>query len=106
MSIRTANNRVRFSEAQAISVMIIEVYLQFAKQGFDCWITSATDGVHKRDSLHKRGLAIDFRTKHVPRNKMQKIHGAIKQHLSPQYDVLWEDVNGVNEHLHVEYDPD
>src|SRR5690554_4014671 len=106
MSLRTANYRVRFSDAQAVAVMLVEVERQFHARGFDCWITSANDGKHKIHSLHDFGLAFDFRTKHVPADTMREIYEEIKQHLLPQFDVLWEDQGGNNEHLHVEYHPD
>ena len=106
MSLRIAYSSVRLTEAQACAYMFALVNQEFAKEGYDCWLTSAKDGRHSQDSLHYNGLGLDFRTKHVDRTTMEKIYKRIKQFSSPIFDVVWEDQGGDNEHLHVEYHPD
>jgi hypothetical protein len=70
----------------------------------DTVITSANDSQHMAESLHYRGAALDFRTKHTGRSKA--IADAVQKVLAPLgFDVLLEDAGGENEHLHVEYDP-
>jgi hypothetical protein len=72
----------------------------------DMLITSALDGVHKRNSAHYAGLAVDLRTKNFP-GKVEKFEfvDRVKARLGDRYDVILEDLDGPNEHLHVELDP-
>lgn len=85
------------------------VALMVAKQVFDQWqldlvVTSANDSEHSTNSLHYAGKAFDLRTKHTGMSKA--VADAIRNQLAPLgFDVILEDLGGVNEHLHVEYDP-
>ena len=94
---------VRFHDPlQALPVILAVVASAF--RDYDVVVTAAADGSHKVDSFHYRGLALDFRIKHVPVEHrpalVKRIKGAI-----PQCDVLWEGVGTEQEHLHVEWDP-
>lgn len=101
----TAN--VRFSETQAQTWLILTADRVYATYGYDMWVTSATDGKHGAGSLHSRGLALDLRTKHIDKMETkQAIFAELKHLLSPGFDVVFEDPNGPNEHIHAEYDPD
>lgn len=86
--------RPEMAVAHAISVTV------FMELGYACIITSACDGTHGRSSRHYSGLALDFRTRHIPRDK----HGTLSQRLSealgPQFDVVLEGT-----HIHIEFDP-
>jgi hypothetical protein len=78
---------------------------EFKQQGLDTVITSITDGVHKQNSLHYIGRALDFRTKHAA-GIMKGVAARIAKRLHPLgFDVLFEHVGEENEHLHVEWDP-
>ena len=80
--------------------------LVFAAYGYDLWETSANDSKHKLGSLHYYDRAVDFRTKHVDKmDTRYAIASEIRHLLSPTFDVLFEDIGGENEHLHIEYDP-
>lgn len=70
----------------------------------ECVITSGSDGAH-RAPLHAVGCALDFRSKNVPRIKLESLRKEVQRSLGPNFDVVLEDVGGENEHLHVEYDP-
>ena len=97
---------VRFHDAQqALAIIAIAVENAFRSLGHDAIVTAAADGAHKPDSFHYRGLALDFRTKHVtiPSTKAE-IVARVRDAL-PQCDVLFENEGTPNEHLHVEYDP-
>lgn len=97
---------VRFSEAQAMAVLIRVAESVFAAYGYDLWITSGVDGVHSPSSLHGKGLALDIRTKHVDKVATRvAIHSEIRYLLGPVFDVILEDREGLNEHIHIEYDP-
>jgi len=77
------------------------VYSVFNEEGFTCTITSCMDGVHKQGSLHYKGQALDFRTRHVvDEEALLDIVQAIKFALGEEFDVVLEE-----DHLHVEYDP-
>lgn len=67
--------------------------------GYDAIITAATDGKHAAGSLHYCGLALDFRTRHVPAELREKLLAEVKAALGPEFDVILEET-----HLHVEYD--
>jgi hypothetical protein len=70
----------------------------------DTIVTSCNDSQHMSGSKHYSGAAFDFRTKHTGRS--QAIGDAVRKELGPLgFDVLLEDLGGLNEHLHVEYDP-
>jgi hypothetical protein len=58
------------------------------------------------NSLHGKGYALDIRTNHISNtNNKMEIFRRCKEALGSQFDVILEDVNGINEHLHVEFDP-
>lgn len=78
-----------------------------------CTITSANDSKHSDESLHYckvgkyiDGLcrALDFRT-HDYHGDVEKLAQDIRDALGSDFDVVVEDLNGLNEHIHVEYDP-
>lgn len=77
----------------------------FNSRGYDCVVTSGNDSKHGERSLHPWGAALDFRSHHVAAGKAG-ILKAIQTALGPQWDVLLEDLDGPNEHFHVEFDPD
>lgn len=73
--------------------------------GFELTVTSCRDGVHKLHSLHYKGWAIDIRTKDLPDlETKEKLVAQLKASLTNDYDVVFEDVGGNNEHVHLEYD--
>jgi len=72
----------------------------FKEFGYDCIVTSLSDGVHRPDSLHYRGCAVDFRIKPVRLTHVDALVSRIRQSLGADFDVLLE-----VDHLHVEYDP-
>lgn len=71
----------------------------------DMVITSGNDSKHKPGSKHYSDEALDFRTKHLPSNAKEGFAEAVQKRLGPDYDVILESEGGVNEHLHVEFDP-
>lgn len=76
----------------------------FASYALDTVVTSCNDGTHKEGSYHYLGRAFDFRTKHAG-GFAAGIAQAVKAELGPLgFDVILEDLGGVNEHLHVELD--
>lgn len=76
----------------------------FYARNLDVVITSANDSVHKEGSYHYQGRAFDFRTKHAP-GIIRGMVEEIKKVLGPLgFDVILEDLNGTNEHLHIELD--
>lgn len=77
----------------------------FLAHGKECIITSVMDGKHKEGSLHYKGQAVDFRTKHLNMEEKVKITNEIGIALGDDFDTVLEYVGLPNEHLHVEYDP-
>lgn len=73
----------------------------YAEHGFQCVITSGTDGKHGVNSLHYKGLALDFRTRHLPPGVAGKIAARCRERLGNDYDIVVE-----GDHIHGEYDPD
>lgn len=73
--------------------------------GKEVVITSILDSDAARvsNSLHAKGMAVDARTRDLNQEQKEQILKFLKSHLSPLgFDCL---IHGVNEHLHVEYDP-
>lgn len=81
---------------------------------YEAEATSLDDGDHgekgvpdERDpkTYHGKGRAIDIRTKNVPRKKVPVIVNALKARLGHLgFDVVLEDFEGKNEHIHIEWD--
>lgn len=71
----------------------------------DMLITSGNDGIHMSHSKHYTDAALDFRTKHLAPEAKHLLLSTAKFRLGRDYDLVLEDENGPNEHLHVEYDP-
>jgi hypothetical protein len=63
-------------------------------------LTSVADGVHRSDSLHYVGNAIDIRTRDLPRSRQELLRTLISQALGAEFDVVLE-----SDHLHIEFDP-
>ena len=90
--------RVRGISPEAIVALIVIQEL-YAARGYECMVTSITDGDHMSGSHHHTGNAIDFRTVHVSRSGVEIIADEARVRL-PGYDIVIE-----GDHLHVEYDP-
>ena len=70
-------------------------------------ITAARNGVHKQGSRHYTDAAIDIRTKNFPDEPskhqfLDLLRAELGEH---DYDFLYEDPGGANQHIHIEYDP-
>lgn len=80
----------------------------FSRRGVECVITSGNDGMHKEGSFHYRGLAADFRLKHIVNpEERRRVVAEIRANcgtLGTQYDVLHEGAGTDREHCHVEFD--
>jgi hypothetical protein len=72
----------------------------FNHNGRHCTITSARGDSHSSHSHHYKGLAVDFRTRHLSETEKQKITRDVIHVLGTDYDVVLE-----SNHLHIEYDP-
>lgn len=71
--------------------------------GYEAWLTSGTEGVHKPGSLHPKGLATDWRTNHMREDLVPILVNRLKKNLGgdrSEYDVILE-----KDHLHVEFQP-
>jgi hypothetical protein len=70
-------------------------------------ITHGSDGVHGVTSLHPKGRAADLRTHDVrdAGRDPSLIVARLREALGRDWDVLLEDAGGVNEHIHLEFDP-
>ena len=74
----------------------------YMRHGSRCVITSAKDGVHGFNSLHKRdGIcrALDLRTHDILPAVVIDVHKELKEALGEQFDVVLED-----DHIHIEFD--
>ena len=75
----------------------------YRKHGAELVLTSVVEGSHSAGSLHYRGDAIALRTKGV--GAAHVIFAELRATLTGDYDVLFENAGGVNEHIHLEYQP-
>ncbi len=66
----------------------------------DAIVTALQDGEHKKNSLHYKQMAVDFRTRHVAKGVRGEIAHHMRRLLGDDYDVILHKT-----HLHVEYDP-
>lgn len=103
MSIKSGSNRASVNGIQpeiAISYPIVATI--YAQMGYACVITSGTDYVEGRHprSKHPPGLALDYRTNHVPENVRRMLADKIQQALGDEYDVVLK-----SNHIHTEFDP-
>ncbi len=72
----------------------------YGRLGYECVITSGTDGTHMWGSLHYGGQAIDLRTRMLPDGVDDVIAAELRLALGDTYDVVAEET-----HLHLEFDP-
>lgn len=69
--------------------------------GRDAIITSGTDGKHKVNSLHYKGLAIDLRVFDLTKLQRKQLTEELRQELGDKnWDIVLEP-----DHIHAEYDP-
>lgn len=73
--------------------------------GVEVVITSGTDGKHMKGSKHYTSEALDIRTKTLSREKKFALLDGILARLGTNYQGILESEDKVNEHIHVEYDP-
>ena len=66
-------------------------------------ITSVMDGKHSRNSKHKIGYAFDLRTRTMTNPIKKRIASALRVALGDEYFVLLEDIDGINQHIHVQF---
>lgn len=101
-------DEVRVKNVQPEIWRVIETAhnIWFNQYHVDLWVTSISDGKHKKNSLHYTGRAVDFRTKNIaaPLDRETAIR-KLREALGKDYDVLFEYVGTDNEHCHAEYDP-
>jgi len=88
-----------------VEVMREAINRVWSKHGFQGTITSSLDGQHMQGSLHYEGLAEDYRTKNLPKTLKHGMFNDVRNILGTDYQVIFEDENLPNEHLHVEYEP-
>ena len=87
-----------------LGLMIIQRV--FDSYGYETVITEATGGQHMQGSLHYKGLAADLRSKHIVTPAIKsRILLESKLCLGDEFDMILEDPNGPNEHLHLEFQP-
>ena len=87
-----------------MAIVHSEVKSIFANYGYGCVITSGVDSHAGKLSLHNEGLALDYRTKHIPDDVCNRMVNEIKTAL-PCCDIGLHSRSTPNEHLHVEFDP-
>ena len=90
---------LRGLQSQMVLAYMIAVAC-YARHGYPCTITSASDSKHGPNSLHYKGKALDLRTRNVPEELRQGLRDEIANALGPQFDVVLE-----SDHMHMEFDP-
>lgn len=90
-----------------VAIQIVDQCLKEAARSdhFETVITSCTDGVHGRGSLHYVGLGVDFRSKTLaPGQKTAAVRKA-KKRLGKEFDFILESEGEPEEHFHLEFQP-
>ena len=95
---------LRGLKAETLLAMQVATDVVKEQEGKDCIITSITDGVHSKGSVHKDGYAFDMRAHHL--SNPSKVAAALKARLTSGYDVLLESIGKPNMHIHVELSPE
>lgn len=72
----------------------------YKRHGKELAVTSIDDSIHGSGSLHPSGNAADLRTYYFTADEIPQILSELKQALTIDFDVIFE-----NDHFHVEYDP-
>lgn len=99
--IQIANTASVFGLRPEMLIVVMVAQSAFNKAGVPAIITSAVDGRHGNGSHHYKGLALDFRTRHLPPSiGPQQIATDMRNCLGPEFQVVVEPT-----HIHVEYDP-
>lgn len=74
----------------------------FAEAGYDTVVTAGLNGTHSPGSLHPLGMALDYRSRHLPAHiNRDKFAAAVQAKLGPKYFFAHE-TNPVHFHLQVE----
>jgi len=81
-----------------LSIMTVSTISQ--RLAIDTVVTSVTDGVHSRTSLHYSGSAVDFRISHIEPGRAKNLVERIRAALTDEFDVVLE-----SDHVHVEFQP-
>lgn len=63
-------------------------------------ITSTTEGKHRKNSLHYKGLAFDVRISDKTKEETNRFLNLLKFHFDRTLDIVLE-----KDHIHIEYDP-
>lgn len=98
-------NGVRFATGEQAMLMAgIEIERIYEKAGFHCELTGGAEG-RRPNNLHHRGWALDFKMNHVDEERSRlAIANEARAALGDGFDVVLHG-EGLNIHLHVEYDP-
>jgi hypothetical protein len=79
----------------------------FDRYKYELVITEGTGGKHMVGSLHYKGLALDIRSKHISDAVTKaKILFDCQDALGENFDFILEGDTKVNEHFHLEFDPE
>ena len=70
----------------------------FDHHGYDCIITSISEGKHSKNSRHYIGYAFDLRRRHLPYGLAETIEDDLQAELGEEYKVILEDT-----HFHIQY---
>lgn len=84
-----------------IVLALITASAIYQANGQELVITSITDAVHKKESLHYDGKAADLRTNVFSAATAKLVTAQLASALGDNFDVVLE-----SDHIHIEYDPE
>lgn len=73
----------------------------YEKIGYEAILTSGTEGVHGPNSLHPKGLATDWRTRHMREDLRLTLVTRLQKNLGKEFQVILETKPP---HIHIEFD--
>lgn len=106
MAIRFTENVYPFGVAEEVQYSLLDVE-RIVMEHTDAalYITSMADGRHSRRSYHYLGGAWDFDLVPSPEQDVwESIRDDLQEELGSDWDIIYEDPGGSNEHMHGEYE--
>ena len=103
----TLGPKVRLLGVMPQTILLLQIMDSLSdRHKLDLEVSHIIDGIHTRASIHYIGGAPDviFKSPATTDRKLAYV-AALKASVGPDFDIILEDLNLPNEHIHGEYQP-